>query len=275
MATIAGCAASPYDLAERGAEMISADVRQAIDKLITDANDIASAQDGKVYVDVKKFARVMVFVPDSESGRPREPLLQSSAPVPRNAVLKEWTDWFALAQELSYRYSYIDILESEQHLSPPYFTAKVKVLLRVTRRWAYGGKPKDLPVAPDGYIAWWPFKLQDGYGYGPSPGFLPAPGRPYGKVATQPLPIDTISQSALASLRQSPPQESDHVVVAHMVYDHHKKRWELRKATTERDFPRPEWLRWSHGLKGEKRRDVFAPDDIRCSKPDGNPAPKE
>ena len=271
MAMIAGCAASPYDLVEQDAATISADVRQAIDKLITDANDIASAQDGKVYVDVKEFAREIFFVP--APGIPFS-ILRSHT-VPKNAVLKEWTDRFALAQELSHRYSYVETLEIDRQIHPPYFTAKVKVLLKASHRWAYAGKPKGIPTAPDGYVAWSYHGPRMGmYGTGGCSGRLPAPTTPAGKMITPSLPIDAISKSALDSLGQSPPKESEHVVVANMAYDHLKKCWYL-KYVTRKSFPRPEWLHWRHGLGEDKYGYVLSPGEIRRRKSNRKPAPKE
>ena len=161
IALLVGCNPSPYDLAERNDVKISADVRQAIDKYIKDANNIAAEQNGKVYLDAKKFERVIAFIP----GSPRDldpgvaitsyrPSPSNLVTVPKNSVLKEWTDQFALAQEFSYRYSYVETLKIDRQISPPYFTAQVKVLLKISQRSAYAGKPKDIPTAPDGRIAW-------------------------------------------------------------------------------------------------------------------------
>jgi len=270
MAVIAGCAASPYDLAERDAATVSADIRRAIDKYIRDANDIASSKDGKTYVDVDEFERVIVFVPVPDPGQPSYLFWHN---VRENAVLRKWKDRFALAQELSYRYSYVKILESYQHFSPPYFTAKVKLLLKAISRQAYGGKPKGIPSAPDGYIVWEYGPRSGMYGAGGWVDHLPAPEKPPGKVVTPSLTIDPISQSALDSLRETSPRESEYAIIARMAYDHHKKRWKLDGARVEDEFSVPEWLSWSHGLEGEHAAHVLKPDTIRRLKREGQPAP--
>ena len=273
MAMIAGCTASPYDLAEQDAATIQADIRQAIDKCINEANGVASAQDGKVYVNVKKFDRAIAFVPIPEPEQQWSPLIISYTP-PKNAVLKKWTDRFALAQELSYRYSYVKILESNRHFSPPYFTAKVKVLIKIISRHAYEGKPKDTPIAPDGYMVWEPAQSYslDGTGWLKA---LPAPSTPHGEEVTPSLAIDAISQSALDSLRKISPRESEYAIIARMAYDHSKKRWKLAGARNEKDFAEPEWLSWNHGLEGDRARYVLSPGEIRRRKSSRKPAPKE
>jgi hypothetical protein len=274
-----GCAPSPYETGDQNVARISAGIRQAVDACITEANEIASAQDDKVYIDVKKYDRVIVFVPIPHLLPIPGTItaLSSLKPVivPKNAVVKGWTDHFALAQELSYRYSYVETLETKHHLSPPHFTAKITILLKTTHRWAYTGKPKGIPAGPDGYIAWWAGSFwSNWHGTGEWSGHLPAPEIPPGKVVTQSLPIDTISQSALNSLRQSPPKKSEYAVAAQMAYDHHRKRWELQHVTIK-NFPGPKPLSWNHGLEGDNDHYVLTPDKIRFREPTSKPAPKE
>jgi len=278
MTMIAGCALSPYDLVERDAEMVSADVRRALDELIRNANKTAAKRDGKAYVDVQEFDRVIAFVPAPKPRAPGDPeeIPSVSYNVPKHAVLKKWTDRFALAQELSYRFSCGEILDVDRHLSPPYFTAKVKVLLKASHRWAYGGKPKDAPPAPEGCIVW---KRSGMIGWGFSEqktwlGSLPIPGVPDGKADTPSPVTDSIVQSALDSLLQTSPKENEHVVYADMAYDHLKKGWHVRSATTEKGFTHPKYLFWWHGV-GDRGRYVLKPVDVRRDETGDEPATKE
>ncbi len=265
MAVSAGCTtppASPYDLAETNAITISADIRLAIDKSIKDANKIASTQDGKTYIDVDEFDRVLVFVPITEPELRQRHFCYMKT-LPENALVKKWTDRFALAQQFSYRYSYVRILESTRHFSSPHFTAKVEVLIKATSHRAYGGMPTDIPSTPNDHMIWWPGRRS---GFGGLRGMidhLPAPTRPPGKIVTPSLAIDTISQSALDALRKSTPKTIKHTVIAHMSYDRSKKQWKLDSAMQKGDFPEPEWLEWSHGLVGKNADYVLKPDALR------------
>jgi len=276
LTTIAGCAPSPYELAQRDGESVSADVRRAMDKLILDANEVAAERDGKVYVETKVFERAIIFTrthhPCPNPGTitvfsELEPVI-----VPKVAVVREWTDRFALAQELSYRYSCLEPPEIERNLRPPYFTAKVAVLLKTSHRWAYAGRPRGIPTAPDGYSAWWACSCPSVWGRLVLwSGHLPDLETPPGKVLTPSLPIDAISQSALDSLRQSSPKESECAVTAEMAYDHHRKQWELRDATPK-GLPIPKRLSWGHGLEGEDDYCVLPKDKIRRGEPTSKPA---
>jgi len=271
--------ASPYENAAQDSATASADLRQAIDKLIQDANKVAAERDGKVYVETKEFERAIVFTPiphpPPNPGTITALFVLKPVIVPKNAVVKEWTDHFALAQKLSYRYSYVETLEIERNLSPPYFTAKITILLKTNHRWAYIGKSGGIPTAPDGYFAWWAGSFPSGmYGITRWSGHLPALETPPGKVVTPPLPIDTIGQSAFNSLRQSSPKKNEYAVAAEMAYDHHRKQWELRRATA-RSFPAPKRLAWSHGLEGDNDHCVLPPNKIRRKEPSSKPATEE
>ena len=285
MMLIAGCApspallASPYDLVAQDAATVSADVRRAIDKLILDANKVAAEQDGKVYVNLKEFERVLIFVPGSERGPDEEDpgvTISGNVTPPENAVFEKWTDTFALAQELTYRYSYVEALAIERHLSPPYFTAEIKLLIKSTQRWAHGGKPQDIPDTPTGFVLL-PYHSSSRFGFS-GPGrfhHLPAPYPPPGKVVTPSLTIDAISRLALDYLAKGPPKKSKHAVIAQMAYDHLKSRWYLRDVKKDDGFPEPKDLYWSHGLKGDRSRYIYRPSQIQRRKPDDKTATEE
>jgi len=184
-------------------------------------------------------------------------------------VFEKWTDAFALAQELTYRYSYVETLAIEQHLSPPYFTAKVKVLLKSTQRWAYAGKPQDIPDTPAGFVLL-PYHSSPRFGFSLPSRFhhLPAPYPSAGKVVTPSLTIGAISRLALGYLDNRPPKKSKHAVIAQMAYDHLKSRWYLWDVKKDDGFPESKDLYWSHGLKGDRARYIFRPNQIRRRKPD-------
>lgn len=316
MAVIAGCARSPYDVAQRDTAAISADIRQAIGEHIARANRQAAARDGKVYVDVKQFKRMVAFVPvparrpavedeveepasaiddilggdDPQPVRRRLNIPRSARAIPvedsivavnrvppPNAVLKRWTDRFALAQELSYRYAFGKIRKvARQYSGPPYFTAEVEVLIKATQRWAYGGKAKSIPKPPAGYVLWRrPDRSFWGTGIGGG-GSLPIPETPVGKVVTASQPVDPVVQSALDSLRQGPPKDSECVIVVRMAYDHQKNRWQVVRVTAGKNFPTPRWLSWEHGVEQTTVfRTVFRPEEIGRKQPKGTPVPEK
>lgn len=223
-----------------------------------------------MYVNLKEFERAIVFVPapavDSIEEHPSLTMYRAVT-LPEGAVVQKWTDQFALAQELTYRYSYVKTLAIERHLKPPYFTAKVKVLIKSTQRWAYGGKPQDIPDTPAGFILWKPSPRSGFGGWGCS-GRLPPPNLPAGKVVTPSLTIGAISRLALDYLRNRPQKKTEHAVIAEMAYDHLKGRWYLGVTRRENGFPEPESLSWSYGLKGKQTDYVLDPSHIRSRKPD-------
>ncbi|MBT3199621.1 MAG: hypothetical protein HN350_06865 [Phycisphaerales bacterium] len=274
-----GCDASPYDLAERRSAVVSSDVRQAVDKLITEANAIAVKQDGEVYLDVQEFERVIIFVPAPApyTQNPGRTVHSArSVAVPENGIVKTWTDNFALAQELSYRYSFVEITQIEQHFSPPYFTAKFKVQIKASHRCVYAGKPKDIPAAPIGYIVWNPHNCFIGGFAGPGGGWyglLSPPKIPPGKVVESSMAIDGLAQSALNHLSTISHRKSEHVITLRLEYNHHKKRWYV--ATNLLKSPSPKYLPWSYGVDKDYTYTILKPSQIHPAKPNSKSAPKK
>lgn len=274
MVVIAGCASSSYDVA-KWHEIVTADIEEVVEELVEKTNGDARAQDAQVFVTVEEFARAMVFFPGEESPEPDPgPILVdvSEVVLPEDAVIREWTDRFALAQELAYRYSDFRILDVTLQFSPPFFAAEVELVLESLRRAAFAGEPAPLPSPPEGHVAWRPRRTLRVAGRGSSSSDgLPVPVTPPGEAFSPPSSLDPLIQTALGSLRHQPYEKSESQIIVELQYDPLEETWELSGYRLGDGFPSPTQLSRYHWSGSKRAEFVFDPVRIRRETPEDLP----
>lgn len=264
-----GCTTSPYERAVREADeraqfeaqqsavesrdfaRLSSDVLVAVRHLISDANESASDLDDQVFLQVAEYGRIVAFVPGTKPGD--KLITYDSAlaqPLAEDAVTREWSDHFALAQCLRYRYANPSVQEIRKSPGPPYFVAVLSIERTEEHRSAITGEARPIPDAPSGHVAWRPSGRDLRAG-----GAQEAPMRPDALPSRTSLPgsptsatsgLDPMARRAVQETLASTPSVSTSTIIVSLDYDHDTARWKL--LSTSGGAPTAVSLDWNHGL---------------------------
>lgn len=265
VAVAVGCQSDPYERGQQEHAVLEADVMAVAQALVDKANRAAAEMDTRPFATIAEFPRVAVFVPGSESIKPRGegPALKdadSAEPIPEDGIVQEWTDRFALVQQLGYRYSAPEIVEIVESQTPPYFSAEIWIRRLETWRSALGGTPQAVPSPPDGYVIWRPSgrDLEAGKGVeSPALAELPTVTSLPGEPIEPGRDVDPLVGRALEGLAKSAPHKETFRAIVHLDYDHVGEAWQVR--SIHGHPPRPITLRWTHGTYAHDGAYVFRP----------------
>ncbi len=151
---------SVYQRMALDAERIEADAKPLIEKLVAEANAEGASRKGQVWVNEGQYDRMVVFVPaedgGSSNGRIRDMEIERTGDreVPAGAVMSKWTDRFALAQEYSYEYSFLEFKDGFSSLIPLRLEVLAILDFKEHQRRTIAGVPKPLPKIPDRFAVW-------------------------------------------------------------------------------------------------------------------------
>lgn len=262
---LAGCATNPLERAERDRQWLAAQVLPLAKKEIGLANAEAAELDGKTFVELQEYERMVVFVPydwseweELPDGGKRWKTFKTGE-VPEGAVAHHWTDRFALAQQYRYHYRLTDdplIVRRGPSLDAPY-EAVVPVAIEVEHCHRIAGRVQSIPEAPEGMKHWRRSRGGGGYFFGIGcnrRSVLPqigAVGRPATEVD------DALATEAVAALEHVDLQQAN--ASLELCYVYSDGQWRAESPSLPDGLPRPQSLDWDMGLPEDHRQYIMRP----------------
>ncbi len=228
-----------------------------IDPLILRANAEGASRCSQVFLSEKQFSRALVFVPIPDDGfevSEIRDMVLAGGPInlPGDAVVRKWTDYYALAQEISFEYTSYRIVEVIEQDVEPYFSARVKLKLRAERRDAQENETQQIPVAPEGMTAWREPRVLEGRGWRANNKKwavrLPTPTSLPGTLVKNLETHTSLGKSAVESLLQGKPKTELYQVEVRFEYVNEGQGWQLMQGLVAGSLPLPKHLRWEQGL---------------------------
>ncbi|HDZ20676.1 MAG TPA: hypothetical protein ENH80_11020 [Phycisphaerae bacterium] len=282
---VGGCASSPYesaqhryDLAHRPRDwpaewepILENDAKAFIQaELVDKVNERLASYFGAPHVKVYEFERVVYFepIPEPTTGPiPIPDVKYQSAPSSRRTVTDipegviasaEWTDRFALAQEMSYRCAIVLAEVKEIDLdSPTPFTVNVSVKLSGQKRHAVASQVHPPPRPPTGYRYWTRSPPPGGFlGMGGHAIYVPKelPGRPHEVGA------DSLADQAAEALAETVATPTAVTAILGVSYDIQTGQWGIVHTDESKAAALPaKTLSWDYGINSEGREKVYAP----------------
>ena len=289
---IIGCAPSPYEMVERRQTqldewkpILESDAWEFIETgLVRSVNERLASYSGVTHVKVYEFDRVVYFeyaepkpesIPGSDIIAPEarlspnpggpidanvtsmgEPLIATH--IPDGVIASdEWTDRYALAQEVSCRAKVVlaELKEVDPDSSTP-FLVYVAVEITGQKRHAIAGQAQPLPVPPEDHRYWMERPIHGSfYGSGGYAIYVPPqlPGSPH-EPGT-----DSLTDEAADKLAEEDPTSIVEKTVFEVAYDAKTSQWKIIGLAGNRPITlKAKSLSWGYGL-GPNQRTVYAP----------------
>ncbi len=271
---------SPYerkrielDTAKAELDAMHVDIGQALAPLIKQANEKGAARKGQIFLCEEEYERALVFVPILEDNFDREQeqiedlyARKKVLDLPPHAIVREWTDHFALAQEMWFEYTTFRIYQVTETGGDPYFQALVELELRAEIRDVLVSQAQPIPLAPEGMKTWEEPRYLTGSGAKSSLGSteLPRPG-PWPGILVKSTEVHSdLARSAIEGMSQKKPKKESFRILIQLGYDGEEQDWKLIPAPWPVSVPQPRVLGWSQGLPEDSH--VLKPERLRQSK---------